>query len=128
MSAEDSKPDDPQHQEPGRDEDEVEAAPDSVGDDPRLRNLMKQAFAEDDEEQSSVDVLEGFQKKLRDRSGGKFYRDGWSTSRHPPFSTYFITSLMMLAVIAIIYAILSPLAGDPIPKSPDPKPVRLIAP
>jgi hypothetical protein len=126
MSAEDSKPDDPQQAGPGQTEDEI--APDSFDDDAKLRDLMKQALAENDEEESSVDVLEGFQKKLRDRSGGKFYRDGWSTSRHPPFSTYFITSLMMLAVIAIIYAILTPLAGDPVPKSPDPKPVQLIGP
>jgi|SRR5690606_21517392 len=107
---------------------EAEPVPDSLGAEAGLRDLMKQAFAEETDDESSVDVLQGFQRKLRDRSGGKFYRDGWSTSRHPPFATYFITSLMMLAVIAVIYAILTPLAGDPIPKSPEPKPVRVIAP
>ncbi len=121
MSAEDSNP-------KSTGSDETERGPDSRGDEGGLRDLMKQAFADDSDDESSVDVLQGVQRKLRDRSGGKFYRDGWSTSRHPPFSTYFITSLMMLAVIAVIYAILTPLAGDPIPKSPEPKPVRVIAP
>ncbi len=103
-----------------------ERGPDSFGDD-RLQLLMKQALAADDEA-SEVDVLSGVQRRLRDRSGGKFYRDGWSTSRHPPFATYFITSLMMLAIVAIIYAILTPLVGDPIVEQPDPKPIRIVPP
>jgi hypothetical protein len=99
---------------------------DSLGDE-RLQLLMKQALAADDEG-SDVDVLGGVQQRLRDRSGGKFYRDGWSTSRHPPFATYFITSLMMLAIVAIIYAILTPLVGEPIAEDPNPKPVRILPP
>jgi hypothetical protein len=88
---------------------------------------MKRALSSEDAE-AEVDVLAGVQRKLRDRSGGKFYRDGWSTARHPPFATYFITSLMMLAVIAIIYAILTPLVGDPIAAPPEPKPIQIIPP
>lgn len=100
--------------------------PDSFGDE-RLQSLMKRALSAE-EETSGVDVLSGVQDKLRQRSGGKFYRDGWSTSRHPPFATYFITSLMMLSVIAIIYAILTPLVGEPVPVDSEPKPVRVIPP
>lgn len=115
------------------------AAPDSVAPDStapdstapasaadlKLQELMRRALGEDPVE-PSVDVLNGVQQKLHERSGGKFYADGWSTARHPPFATYFITSLMMLAVIAIIYAILTPLVGDPIPVAPDPKPVQVL--
>src|SRR5438105_15191506 len=61
------------------------------------------------------DVLAGFQRKLRERSGGKFYEDGWSTSRHPPVNTYLMTSLLMLAVLGLIYALLAPLEGEPLP-------------
>lgn len=111
-----------------------ELAPDSVGDD-RLQRLMKEAFSGSEdafedgfEGKVELDVLRGVQQKLRERSGGKFYRDGWSTARHPPFATYFITSLMMLAVIGILYAILTPLVGDPIPQPTEPKPVQLIPP
>lgn len=74
------------------------------------------------------DVLAGFQKKLRERSGGKFYEDGWSTSRHAPTNTYLITSLLMLAVLGIIYALLAPLAGEPVPVDNTPQPVQIISP
>jgi len=74
------------------------------------------------------DVLAGFQKKLRERSGGKFYEDGWSTSRHAPINTYLITSLMMLAVLGIIYALLAPLSGEPVPVDNTPEPVQIISP
>jgi hypothetical protein len=79
-------------------------------------------------EEAAPDVLAGFQKKLRERSGGKFYEDGWSTSRHPPKSTYLITSLMMLAVLGVIYALLAPLSGEPVPVENVPQPVNVIIP
>lgn len=89
-----------------------------------LPSWMKKAFvgAEDD---ARVDVLRGVQERLHVRSGGKFYRDGWSTTRHPPFSTYFITALLMLATVIVIYSIVTPIIPDPIPES---KPVRVIPP
>ncbi len=96
-------------------------------DDQELKLLMRRALGEADEH-SSVDVLSGVQQRLRERSEGKFYGDGWSTSRHPPFATYFITSLMMLAIVAIIYAILTPVVGDPIELPTEPKPVQIIPP
>jgi hypothetical protein len=72
------------------------------------------------------DVLSGFQRKLRERSRGKFYADGWSTSRHPPINTYLITSAMMLAVLGIVYALLAPLSGEPVPVDNTPQPVRVV--
>lgn len=90
-----------------------------------LRNLMRQAFEVEDKAEVP-DVLSGVQRRLRDGSSGKFYGDAWSTSRHPPFATYFITSLMMLAVVVIIYAILTPVVGEPIPLPKEPAPVQVI--
>jgi hypothetical protein len=78
------------------------------------------------EEPAPPDVLAGFQKKLRERSGGKFYEEGWSTSRHPPINTYLITSLLMLAVLGVIYALLAPLSGEPVPVENTPQPVQII--
>jgi hypothetical protein len=89
-----------------------------------LRSALKGAATEE----APPDVLAGFQKKLRERSGGKFYEDGWSTSRHPPINTYLITSLMMLAVLGIIYALLAPLSGEPVPVENTPQPVQIISP
>ena len=91
-----------------------------------MRDLTRRAFQDDESSSPNLDVLQGFQDRLSQRSGGKFYGDGWSRTRHPPFSTFFITSLMMIAIVAIIYAILVPLVGEPVelPKQPKPIPMR----
>jgi hypothetical protein len=89
-----------------------------------LRSALKAGAAAE----APPDVLAGFQKKLRERSGGKFYEDGWSTSRHPPINTYLITSLMMLAILGVIYALLAPLSGEPVPVENTPQPVQIISP
>jgi hypothetical protein len=89
-----------------------------------LRSALKGAAREP----APPDVLAGFQRKLRERSRGKFYADGWSTSRHPPINTYLITSLIMLAVLSIIYALLAPLSGEPVPVENTPQPIQVISP
>ena len=76
-------------------------------------------------EDPRVDVLRGVQDRLRVRSGGKFYGDGWSTTRHPPFATYFVTALLMLATVVLIYSIVSPIIPDPIPQA---RPVQVVPP
>ncbi len=93
--------------------------------DAELGSLLRRAFAEDQQE---VDVLRGVQERLRKESGGKFYGDGWSRTRHPPFSTFFITSLMMLAVVLVIYAVLVPVVGVPVELPSDPAPVQVLPP
>jgi len=74
------------------------------------------------------DVLAGFQKKMRERSQGKFYADGWSTARHAPVNTYFVTSLLMLLALGVIYALLSPLSGRPERVQNQAAPVNVVAP
>lgn len=76
--------------------------------------------------EAAPDVLAGFQRKVRERSGGKFYEDGWSTSRHAPINTYLITSLLMLAIVGVIYALLAPLSGEPVPVENAPQPVQIV--
>lgn len=88
-----------------------------------LPSWMKSALGGN--EDARVDVLRGVQDRLHERSGGKFYRDGWSTTRHAPFATYFITALLMAATIVLIYAIITPVIPDPLPT---PRPVQIIAP
>jgi hypothetical protein len=70
----------------------------------------------------------GFQRKLRKRSGGKFYADGWSTAKQPPIMTYLITSVIMLAVVALAYVVLQPLSGEPATVPMEPAPVRVLPP
>jgi hypothetical protein len=88
-----------------------------------IRDLLRGALGRSEPE--IPDVLRGVQRKIRQRSGGKFYADGWSTARQPPISTYLITSLVMLAILFAIWAVFSPLSGEPAPVGP-PAPVNVI--
>jgi len=74
------------------------------------------------------DVLDGVQRRIRQRSAGRFYADGWSTSRHAPTSVYLLTALFMLAICALTYAILRPFAGQPAETDLTPAPVEVLAP
>jgi hypothetical protein len=60
------------------------------------------------------ELLHGVQKKLRTRSRGKFYGDGWSTSRSPR-STYLVTSVLMLVLIGFVFLILLPWGSGALP-------------
>ena len=59
-------------------------------------------------------LLKGVQRRLRLRSKGKFYSDGWSTSRSPR-STYLITSILMLVLIAFVFLVLIPWSNSALP-------------
>ena len=59
-------------------------------------------------------LLRGVQHRIRTRSRGKFYGDGWSTARTPR-STYLMTSLVMLCVLAFIFVVLIPWSGGALP-------------
>lgn len=60
------------------------------------------------------ELLEGVQKKLRTRSRGKFYGDGWSTARSPR-STYLVTSVLMLVLLGFVFLILLPWGSGALP-------------
>ena len=90
--------------------------------DRELRELLREALGS---RESAPDLTRGVQRKIRARSGGKFYADGWSTAKHPPRSTYLITSLLMLFVLGLIYALLAPLSGAP-ERVPPPAPVQVV--
>ena len=51
-------------------------------------------------------MLPAVQKKLRERSKGKFYSDGWSTSQSKV--SYILVAVVMLLVIAICYFAMGP--------------------
>jgi hypothetical protein len=54
-----------------------------------------------------VDLLPGVQRRIRERSRGRFYADGWSR-RASPTSTYVVTSLLMLVILSLVYFVLVP--------------------
>ena len=90
-----------------------------------LRDLLRGAAAQD--EPPMPDVLSGVQRKIRVRSRGKYFADVWSTSRQPPISTYLVTSVVMLAIAAFVYVVLSPLRGEPVKVEP-PAPINVVPP
>ena len=59
-------------------------------------------------------LLQGVQRRLRVRSRGKFYGDGWSTSESPK-TTYLITTLIMLVLLVILFLALVPLGPSTVP-------------
>jgi hypothetical protein len=97
---------------------EDDLPPEPADDEPMLdevdmRDLLRSALAPP---KGSVapDLLHGVQRKLRTRSRGKFYGDGWSTSSSPR-STYLLTSVVMLALIAFVFLVLVPWGGSVLP-------------
>lgn len=104
-----------------------EPAPAEIEDEEQasIRQLLRGTFPV--EEAMPDDMLQGVQRKLRQRSRGKFYGEGWSTARQPPVGTYLVTSLVMLAVVFVVWAVLSPISGEPMTVEA-PQPVNVIPP
>ena len=92
----------------------------------KLRDLLRGALKAESAAPES-DVLRGVQKRLRERSRGKFYDDEWSTAKRPTY-TYLWTSLVMLVIVLIVYAVMAPLSGSPLEVENQPAPVRIVFP
>jgi hypothetical protein len=60
------------------------------------------------------DLVRGVQRRLRTRSRGKFYGDGWSVARTPR-STYLVTSIVMLILIVFVFFVLIPWGSGALP-------------
>jgi hypothetical protein len=83
---------------------------------PALSALLKRSLAvpepaaaaptKEDAEQERK-LLQGVQRKLRQRSKGKFYADGWSTSQSRV--NYALVAGVMLVVIVAVYLALGPM-------------------
>ena len=83
---------------------------------PALSALLKRSLAEpagdspeptaDDAEKNRL-LIASVQKKLRQRSKGKFYADGWSTSQSRV--SYALVAGIMLVVIVAVYFALGPM-------------------
>ena len=91
-----------------------------------MRSFVKEALG--GEAGSPPDVLAGVQKKLRDRSGGKFYADEWSTAKPSPTLTFLVTSALMLVIVLVTYAVMSPLSSRPERVKMEPAPIDVLVP
>ncbi len=96
-------------------DDQPDEAFDEEGpDSDRFRSLLKLAV-EAPPPPPKVDLLSGVQKRLRERSRGKFYADGWSTREDNPRFTYLVTALVMLVLVLVAYFSLVPSGAAKLP-------------
>lgn len=85
----------------------------SVLDEVDVRELLRTALAPP-KGAVAPELLQGVQRRIRTRSRGKFYGDGWSTAKSPR-STYLVTSLLMLVLIGFVFFVLVPWGGGALP-------------
>jgi hypothetical protein len=75
--------------------------------DDAIRSLLKRSLAAETEAEPQKSVLGEVQRKLRQRSKGKFYADGWSTTNQRV--SYALVAVIMLLVVAIAYFAMGPM-------------------
>jgi hypothetical protein len=79
---------------------------DPLDDDPEdqaVRALLKRSLARD--AQDAPNLLPGVQRRLRKRSRGKFFADGWSTANTR--TSYALIGLSTLLLVALAYLALT---------------------
>jgi hypothetical protein len=76
-------------------------------DDEAVRGLLKRALATDVVAKDAPDLLQGVQRRIRRRSRGKFFADGWSTGQAK--IGYVLVALVTLVLVALAYFALGPM-------------------
>jgi hypothetical protein len=74
-------------------------------DDELVRNLLKRTLTTDAKD--APDLLQGVQRRIRRRSQGKFFADGWSTGQAKV--GYVLIALVTLVLVAVAYFALGPM-------------------
>jgi hypothetical protein len=92
-----------------RDEAEPEVDVDSL-EGRKMAGLLKQAMGESLPE-APRPLLAGVQRKIRQRSRGKFYGDGWSTTDSR--ISYILVAVVMLLILGVAYFALGPVDISP---------------
>jgi|CZKU01.1.fsa_nt_gi hypothetical protein len=82
-----------------------ESADDGETDASAMRALLKRSLARDGE--NAPDLLAGVQRRIRARSRGKFYNDGWSTIQAR--ANYALIGVVTLLLAVLAYYMLSPM-------------------
>ena len=72
-----------------------------------VRELVKRAFSSDTLAKDAPDILRGVQRRIRTRSRGKFFADGWSTMQAR--QAYMLVAVVTLLLAAIAYYALVPM-------------------
>jgi hypothetical protein len=70
-----------------------------------MRALLKRSLARDVE--NAPDLLAGVQRRIRTRSRGKFFADGWSTTQAR--ASYALIGMLTLLLVVLAYLVLGPI-------------------
>ncbi|HEY8087481.1 MAG TPA: hypothetical protein VIF09_06540 [Polyangiaceae bacterium] len=76
-------------------------------DDEAVKGLLKRALATEVVAKETPDLLQGVQRRIRRRSRGKFFADGWSTGQAKV--GYVLIALVTLVLVAVAYFGLGPM-------------------
>jgi hypothetical protein len=80
---------------------------DDEREDEAMRGLLKRALATEVVAKDAPDLLHGVQRRIRRRSRGKFFADGWSTGQAK--IGYVLVALVTLVLVAVAYFALGPM-------------------
>jgi hypothetical protein len=86
---------------------EPQETQDDEREDEAMRGLLKRALATDVVAKDAPDLLHGVQRRIRRRSRGKFFADGWSTGQAK--IGYVLVALVTLVLVAVAYFALGPM-------------------
>jgi hypothetical protein len=73
----------------------------------QVRDLLKRALSNESLGQGAPDLLAGVQRRIRRRSRGKFFGDGWSTGQAR--IGYVLVALVTLLLVLVAYYALGPM-------------------
>jgi hypothetical protein len=76
-------------------------------DDAAVRDLLKRSLSADRIAKDAPDLLAGVQRRIRKRSRGKFFGDGWSTTQTR--ASYVLIAAVTILLVAIAYYALGPM-------------------
>ena len=71
-----------------------------------MRALLKRALATEAIAKDTPDILRGVQRRIRKRSRGKFFNDGWSTAQAR--AGYMLVALVTLLLVVVAYYGMAP--------------------
>jgi hypothetical protein len=86
---------------------EHDPLPDDETEDEEVRALVRRALSPEALTKDMPDLLGGVQRRIRKRSRGKFFADGWSTSQAR--IGYVLVALVTLLLVLVAYYALGPM-------------------
>ena len=72
-----------------------------------MRALLQRAMKQEEAETSPPNLLPAVQRKIRKRSKGKFFADGWSTQNARV--SYVLIAMLMLGIVVLAYFAMGPM-------------------